>query len=475
MINGIGYGIPLTTKIEQASHVGILRSALEPGHGLQLRYMMPVPPRALQPSQPLDPSVAAELHYYEGIRKYIEAEAELLHRLQTEGKLDRLWQQLSCDFNELESVYGFWTPGFDSGLFLYPKEEEQDMPVSRNGKAYYTKEQYEQAKYNSSALEYAQSRGYELVRQGAYYTMKEHDSMVFTPRGTWFWNSRGINGGALEFQMYYEGKTLTEAVLTLAGEQELVQSRPANREAPKAAAPQPLERKSQPVTGPFRLPARSLNFKQLYRYLCGERGLDKRVVQELIRQGSLYQNDFKTTGGKTLCNATFVYKDYQGQPVGAYQRGMMNLPGMDAYKRDVPGSDKRFGWLMAAPEAPATRVAVFEGSIDAASDASLTAMKDGDAWRKEPVDRLSLEGLSLQPLLNYLQAHPQVKDVELMLDADEPGRAAAQRFAGELQSRGYRVTDRVPPFGKDWNEVLQDTRSMEAEQQDFQSTEQEFD
>ena len=89
------------------------------------------------------------------------------------------------------------------------------MPISKNGKPYYTKEQYEAARYNSNALEYARSQGYELVRQGAYYTMKEHDSMVFTPQGTWFWNSRGVHGTAQEFQMYYENKTLTEAVLTL--------------------------------------------------------------------------------------------------------------------------------------------------------------------------------------------------------------------------------------------------------------------
>ena len=90
------------------------------------------------------------------------------------------------------------------------------MPISKNGKAYYTKEQYEIARYDSSALEYAQAQGYSLIRQGSYYTMAEHDSMIFTPRGNWFWNSRHVSGGALEFMIYYEGKTLTEAVLTLA-------------------------------------------------------------------------------------------------------------------------------------------------------------------------------------------------------------------------------------------------------------------
>ena len=88
------------------------------------------------------------------------------------------------------------------------------MPVSKSGKAYYTKEQYEKAKYNSNAYEYARAQGYDLVQQGSHYTMREHDSMVFAPNGSWFWNSRGVHGSALEFQMYYEGKTIMDAVLT---------------------------------------------------------------------------------------------------------------------------------------------------------------------------------------------------------------------------------------------------------------------
>ena len=72
------------------------------------------------------------------------------------------------------------------------------MPVSKNGKLYYTKEQYEKARYCANALDYARKQGYELVRQSAgYYCLKDHDSMIFTPTGHWFWNSRGLSGGAM--------------------------------------------------------------------------------------------------------------------------------------------------------------------------------------------------------------------------------------------------------------------------------------
>ena len=336
------------------------------------------------------------------------------------------------------------------------------MPISKKGKEYYTKEQYQTARYNSHALAYAQSMGYDLINERGWYKMREHDSMVFTPDGRWYWNSRGLSGGALEFMMYYEGKTITQAVLELAGDRERPASRPEEQPAP------PPVQKTPAQTPPkvFRLPEKAQDYRRLFSYLCGDRGLDKTVVQEMIRQNRVYQSAAKLPDNKVLTNATFVYQDPQCNPVGAFQRGMYDRPGFAPYKRDAPGSDKRWGWMLASPFNPAVEVRVFEGAIDAASDASLHAilgMHDGD-WRQEPVDRLSLEGLSIQPLQNYLQGHPVVRRVTLMLDGDEPGRRAAREITKNLSEQGYHVVDRLPPFGKDWNEVLLGTRSMEAEQ-----------
>ena len=432
---------------------------MDPDRGLYLCYMAPVPPNALMPVNPLSPELKAELFYYEENRKYVEAEVQLLHRLSELGQMDRQWQQHSCDFAELDSVYFYWEPGFDAGRFLCPDMEGLQMPISKNGKPFYTKEQYEQARYNSNALEYARSQGYELIQENKWYKLKEHDSMVFTPDGRWFWNSRGLHGGALEFQMYYEGKTITEAVLTLAQDREWQAERPQIQRPAELVQRQPSERPGYS----FQLPNRAENFKQMFYYLCNTRGLEKDVVLEMIRQNRLFQSVHKLPGGKTVGNATFVYLDPAGNPVGAYQRGMYDREGQPSYKRDVPGSDKRFGWLLASPFNPATEVRVFEAAIDAASDASLECMKNADAWKQEPIDRLSLEGLNYAVLQTYLQNHPDVQTVTLMLDGDVPGRKAAAEYCEKLKAQGMAVTDVTPPFGKDWNEVLQETRSMEAE------------
>ena len=458
-IEGIDYGIPLTTQESAAGYVGWLRCGANPSHGLNIRYMLPVPDQALQPPRPMSPELKAELQYWEINRKYIEAEAQILRRLSAQGQMSFEFQNHSCDFPKLEQAYMQWQPGRNAGHFLY-SEEDRKMPISKKGKAYYTKEQYEAAKYKSNALEYARSQGYDLKNERGWYKMREHDSMVFTPDGRWYWNSRGLSGGALEFMMYYEGKAITEAVLTLAGEQERGPARPPERkdgnEKPAPEAPK----------YELRMPAKAQDFRRLFGYLCGERGLEKSVVQEMIRQNRLYQCDIRLQSGTTISNAVFVYQDPQKNPVGAYQRGMYDRPGFAPYKRDAPGSDKRFGWMLESPFDPAQEVRVFEAAIDAASDASLYAMPgmyDGD-WRKEAVDRLSLEGLGSQPLLNYLQTHPDVHKITLMLDGDEPGRRAAREIAGRLKEQGYEVEDRVPPFGKDWNDTLQETRVIAEEQ-----------
>ena len=445
-LDGHYYGIPLTTQTGAAGYPGYLRSGTDLDRGIHIRYMVPMPEKVLLPPGTLPGPLQQELMYYESMRAYILAEAEVLHRL-TGMEQSPFWSRHCCDFQELESVYSYWTPGFQPGLFYL--EEDQNMPVSKNGKLFYTKEQYEKARYCANALDYARKQGYELVRQSAgYYCLKDHDSMIFTPTGHWFWNSRGLSGGAMEFIMYYEGRTVTEAVLTLAEELERTAAiqTPRRQETPQRAA--------EPT---FVLPERDTNCKRMFWYLCSKRGLDKSVVQEMIRQQLVYQAVRKLDTGKMLVNACFVYKDEQGKPIGAYQRGMSEpLPGTAPFKRDVTGSSKRCGWLLEAPQKPATEVRVFEGAIDAASDATLYALPEmgqGD-WMQQPVDRLSLEGVDPTPLETYLTNHPNVKTVRLMLDADRPGREAAQRIADSLQGRGVSVEIDHPTVGKDWNETL---------------------
>ena len=140
-------------------------------------------------------------------------------------------------------------------------------------------------------------------------------------------------------------------------------------------------------------------------------------------------------------NAVFVYRNPEGEVIGAFARGLTST---STYKRDIRGSDKSFGWTIPHPSREPEAVYIFEACIDAASHMTLSP------WEK--ADRLSLEGLAPKPLLNYLANHPQVKRVVFCLDNDLAGRAATQRLAQRLE--GVEVMVQIPPNGKDWNEYL---------------------
>lgn len=314
------------------------------------------------------------------------------------------------------------------------------MPVSHNNKAYYTKEQYEAAKQNSNALEYAQRQGYELVKTGRYYHMKEHDSLVFSPSGFWFWNSRGLQGRAAEFIMYYEGKSFSEAVLILAGDSVATGGGTA-RVIPQAIPP-PAKEIAEVA---FTLPKRASDERRLFGYLCGTRKLDNEVVKEMIRQKVLYES----VSPNHLHNACFVSYDETGKPCSAFLRGLASSG--PAFKGEVPGGNKNWGWLLHGKQ-PDT-LHVFEAAIDAASYASILRRNGLDPF--QGMDYLALGGLQFNPIENYLLIHPDIERIFLLLDQDKWGRLSASRFQSKLLDQGYEAIVSFPPTGKDWNEALQ--------------------
>ena len=323
------------------------------------------------------------------------------------------------------------------------------MPISRNRKLYFTDAQYKRAR-EYSALEYAIRAGYDLVKDGKSYYMRQHDSMIFTLDGRWFWNSHQVQGRALELLQYYEQLTLPEAVMRLVNGDYC-------SPVPSGSGKQP---KHIPSSKPFELPERSPSFRRLFAYLCNTRKLDPDIVQELVRQKRIYEcvRRYFSSGTKelrTAHNVVFVGLDEQGRPRSAFQRGTNT---MTAYKRDVAGSQKKYGFCCPGQENVDT-VAVFEAAIDAISHATLAKLQ-GEDWMAR--DRLALGGVSEAPLIYYLQTHPLVQRIELCLDNDAAGIKATEalikalRSAGYDTDRGYTLFSSSPPSwgGKDWNEYL---------------------
>jgi len=309
-------------------------------------------------------------------------------------------------------------------------------------KSHYTQEQHEAAMRNNHAL----SRGYQLVRNGQSYRMKEHDSMVFTLDGRWYWNSRSLSGRAVEFITQYElggssPDNLVQAILILAGADTACTCKPKAESFAKSASVPPTNKT------PFQLPQRASDSHRLIAYLCQTRGISLQIVQTMLTQRVLYESVSKTPNGYSAHNACFVSYGPDNRPCSAFLRGLSSNNGKP-FKKEVEGGDKRWGWKLRGVEVE--EVCVFEACIDAASYATLLLMQG-----QKPLagrDYLALGGLGMTPLSNYLLHHPQTKRVKLMLDNDSAGQEAAARFQAALEK--YTVETVIPEFGKDWNDTL---------------------
>lgn len=335
------------------------------------------------------------------------------------------------------------------------------MPISKNGKKYYTKEQYEFARYDCSALEYAKSQGYELIQRGRHWEMKEHDSFVFAENGMWFWNSRNLHGGAIEFLTIYEHHNYIDAILILNGEQE----HQLRHEAVHSYAP----KKTEEIKRDFVLPKANENAKRVFSYLINERGIDFNIIKSAMQQRILYEDANKH-------NAIFVSRDDNGNAVGAFMRGTLSFADK-AFKMDVPGSQKApfvFKGLKGV-----TTLKIFESAIDALSEATICKLDD---IPYKDCDRIALGGLNLNVFEQWWKTHKHLYSaVEICFDNDingtttirengiekvvpcNHGQVAAQKLLEKLEEE-YRYVFIQTPINKDFNEDLKAKLSSIREQ-----------
>lgn len=274
----------------------------------------------------------------------------------------------------------------------------------------------------------------ELVRKtDKEYCTKTHSSLVITPANGlfhWFSQSKGGNN-ALDYLVKVEGMDFVSAVRLLNEMTPMPVSVQTVKEAPV----------QQQTSRPFVLPPADRNTEAATSYLM-HRGISPKVLRYCVGSGILYQ----TTRGNYR-NCVFVGKDEGGVPRSAFQRGCQGT-----YRGDVTGSQKKYGFLMQAENPDCDTVELYEAPIDAMSGATLRQHTDIGKWRS--VHYLALGGLNYLPIDYFLQQHPQVKNVVLCFDRDEPGLRFAETVTKRLAERGCNVEKRLPAVGKDYNESL---------------------
>ena len=271
--------------------------------------------------------------------------------------------------------------------------------------------------------------GYHLKRTGRYYTTTEMDSLMIKDRRTWKRYSSGKGGDAITFLQEFEGKGFREAVDYLL---EFNGRARAPDEDRRSRAPPEAEKRPE-----FVLPPANGDNRRVFGYLR-KRGIAPQVIRAFLNTGLLYEDE-------KYHNCVFVGRDGAGIPRFASKRGTYDKDGA-SFKRDVLGSDKSVAFpIPCDPNLP--WVLVFEAPIDLMSFCTL--------HREARSNAIALCGLYEGGLNRYLKDHPHLNHVVLCLDNDGPGREAAEKLRAEYEGRGLKVSARVPPRGKDWNEYLQ--------------------
>ena len=271
------------------------------------------------------------------------------------------------------------------------------------------------------------------------YCLKEHDSFKMS-NGKWFWHSRGFGGySALDFLVKVRSMDFVDAVQSLTDGVFLSQDR--DKPIPKAKPP-PKPPK------PFNLPPANKNNDRVVAYLRG-RGISKEVISRCINAGILYES------AKHRC--VFVGKDGE-VPKFACERGTA-----DDWRKDVSGSNKRFGFVLPPQNPNATTLAVFESAVDALAHNCIHEIGQTE-WDGH---RLSLGGVSSLALNSFLECNPNITTIQLCLDNDKAGKEATNRIIKEILSdkrfSHMKITVAPPPVGKDYADSLKAIQQFNKE------------
>lgn len=278
-------------------------------------------------------------------------------------------------------------------------------------------------------------KGFHFRHSNGEYRPAEHTSLaVKSNRLSWYWHSKGIGGyGAIDFLMKIEGYDFKGALTVLANE-------------PTTA---PLPPPTATIQRDFILPERAKSNRRAYAYLTITRGLDSKIIQELIQEEKIYED--------TKGNAVFVGYDEQGKPRYATLRGTYTDK---PFRMDCVGSDKRHCFCMSGSS---SRLYTFESAIDCISHATIENRIQGSTGAYRADNRLSLGGTSGIALAHYLQRYKHITELVFCLDNDDAGRKRAIRLAREYADKGYYTRLELPTL-KDYNEVLLQYRSKQKKQ-----------
>lgn len=293
----------------------------------------------------------------------------------------------------------------------------------------------DEIKRNASIVEIARQMGLTPIRLGAWYSLKEHDSVRIDPNKNLFIrNSTGQSGSVIDFVMTFTNCDFKKAL-------EIILDNDDNYGSFGTIDANKSREEVKNISGDILLPAKDTTMKNVFAYLIKQRCIDKDIVQSMVSKKMLYQDEHK--------NCVFVSRDTNGKVRFANKRGT------NTYKRfvqDLRGNDYDFSFFIDNGNKGKALV-VTESVIDALSVMSLYKRKNKDF---EEYDYLALSGVSKyeRPIKYHIEKNHYGKII-LCLDNDNAGLTAAEEIKSIFQNDTLAISIFPPKLGKDYNELLQ--------------------
>lgn len=283
---------------------------------------------------------------------------------------------------------------------------------------HFTEQQKTQARQTDIA-ELLRSQGETLKRSGSESEWMDGGQKVTIRGNLWYHQYEQVGGDAVDFVRRFYNKSYPEAMEYLLGG------------SGGTLAVSPSVQKEEK---PFVLPPKNDNMRRVFAYLLNRRGIDREVLYAFVHKGMIYESaDYH--------NAVFVGFDSNGNPKHAHKRGTGSE---SSYKGNVSGSQPEYSFHWSGQS---DTLYLFEAPIDMLS--FIFMQKEG--WRQHSYAASC--SVSDRVLFQTLKDNPNIRQVVLCLDSDEPGQTAAKRIADKLFVQGT-ASEILVPVHKDWNEDL---------------------
>ena len=289
---------------------------------------------------------------------------------------------------------------------------------------HFTEQQKTQARQTDIA-ELLRSQGETLKRSGSESEWMDGGQKVTIRGNLWYHQYEQVGGDAVDFVRRFYNKSYPEAMEYLLGES-----------GGMLTVSPPVQKEEKP----FVLPPKNDNMRRVFAYLLNRRGIDREVLYAFVHKGMIYESaDYH--------NAVFVGFDSNGNEKHAHKRGTGSE---SSYKGNVSGSQPEYSFHWSGQS---DTLYLFEAPIDMLSFISM--QKEG--WRQHSYAASC--SVSDRVLFQTLKDNPNIRQVVLCLDSDEPGQTAAKRIADKLFVQGI-ASEILVPVHKDWNEDLLTAASL---------------